>query len=162
MAYESPTFNSNDYLPWVGTPATPAGLGTSTASGSNSFAGTVGAGSANGVFVLPVFFNPVNVQKIRVHILTAPATNVTGLTLAFLNGTATMGSALIGTNTAGQTVDATMASVTVDSHGVTTSPNWITTAGVQPTVVTTGTGTASAQALGTYAVSIQMRDLFTT
>jgi hypothetical protein len=160
MAYSDPTFNSNDYQTFVGTPATPAGLGTTTASGSNSFSG--GSQTGNGIWVLPKFFNPTNITNIRVQILTAPAANVTGLTLAFLNGTATIGSALVGTNTAGQTVDATMASTTVDSHGVTTSPAWITTAGVQPTMVTIGTGTASAQAFGTYAVQIQTKDLFTT
>src|SRR5579885_1305062 len=104
MAYPDPQFNSPAQEGLVGTPNNCVLLGTTTASGANTFTGTAGSAAGNGVFRFQKWVNPTKVNNIRVYIGTAPASNVTNLTLNFLNGTATVGSAVIGTNTAGQVV----------------------------------------------------------
>lgn len=161
MAYSDPQFNvvAEEYL--VGTPNNAISLGTTTASGANTFTGTAGSAAGNGVWLLPQFKNDTIVKNIRTRIGTAPAANVTSLTLTWLNGTNTIGQTVIGTNTAGVNVDATMTALTTDSHGVATGGARVT-AGSEPTVTVTATGTASGQALGTYAVDFVIGGLFTT
>ena len=161
MAYPDPTFQTvfEEYV--VGNPQSPVSLGTTTASGSNTFTGTAGSAAGNGVWLLPKFKNDTFITNIRTRIGTAPAANVTLLTLTWLNGTSTIGQTVISTNTAGVNVDATMTALTTDSHGVTTGGVNVT-AGTEPTLVVTAVGTASGQALGTYAAEFVMRGLFTT
>jgi hypothetical protein len=161
MAYPDPQFNviAEEYL--VGTPNNPITLGTTTASGANTFTGTAGSAAGNGVWLLPQFKQDTIVKNIRVRVGTAPAANVTSLTITWLNGTNTIGQTVIGTNTAGSEVDATMTALSTDSHGVATGGARLT-AGTEPTVTVTATGTASGQALGTYSVDWVFGGLFTT
>lgn len=161
MAYVDPTFNTviEEYV--VGTPNNPVTLGTTTASGANTFTGTAGSAAGNGVWVLPKFKQDTLISNIRVRITTAPASNVTGTAVTFLNGTNTIGVATIGTNTAGVNVDAVMTALSTDSHGVTTG-GVNCPAGTEPTVTVTATATASGQAIGTYALDFITRGLFTT
>lgn len=161
MAYTDPTFNTSFEEYTVGTPQSPVSLGTTTASGANTFTGTAGSAAGNGVWLLPKFKQDTFIKNIRTRIGTAPAANVTVLTLTFLNGTNTIGQTVIGTNTAGVNVDATMTALSTDSHGVTTG-GANCTAGTEPTITVTATGTASGQALGTYAVEFVQQGLFTT
>jgi hypothetical protein len=161
MAYPDPQFNAPAQESVVGTPNNPVSAGTTTASGTNSFAVAAGTGG-NGAFVFPKWVNPTKVNSIRVYVGTAPASNVTGLLFTFLNGTNTVGSALIGTNAANTTVDATLASNTFGSTGALTSPTIFTTTNGQMGIVITGTGTASAQALGSYAIDLVLQNWFTT
>lgn len=161
MAYSDPQFNVvvEEYV--VGTPQSPVSLGTTTASGSNTFTGTAGSAAANGVWLLPQFKQDTIIKNIRTRIGTAPASNVTALTITWLNGTSTIGQTVIGTNTAGVNVDATMTALSTDSHGVVTGGARVT-AGTEPTVVVTAVGTATSQALGTYSVDFVLGGLFTT
>lgn len=161
MAYVDPTFQTviEEYV--VGTPQSPVSLGTTTASGANTFTGTAGSAAGNGVWLFPQFKNDTLIKNIRVRIGTAPAANVTSTTITFLNGTNTIGQAVIGTNTAGANVDATMTALSTDSHGVATGGARVT-AGTEPTITVTATGTASGQALGTYACEFILSGLFTT
>lgn len=77
---------------------------------------------------------------VRVRVVTAPVS--ANVTLNFLNGTNTFASAAIGTNTAGQTVEATMTP---------TNANFADSG--EPTLNVVGTGTASAaQVYGVYKV----------
>src|SRR5574337_743545 len=108
MAYVDPTFHTTIEEYVVGSPQSPVALGTTTASGANTFTGTAGSAAGNGVWLLPKFKNDTLIQNIRVRIGTAPATNLTGVAITFLNGTNTIGVATIGTNTAGANVDAVM------------------------------------------------------
>ena len=161
MAYTDPTFNTSIEEYMVGNPQSPVSLGTTTASGANTFTGTAGSAAGNGVWLLPKFKNDTLINNIRTRIGTAPAANVTALTLTFLNGTNTIGQTVIGTNTAGVNVDATMTALSTDSHGALTGGARVT-AGTEPTITVTATGTASAQALGTYSLEFIMQGLFTT
>lgn len=117
--------------------------GTSTATAS----GHVVTNTA--VMRLPKFIKRSQVNAIRVAIDTACGAGTTGPTLVFLNGTATLGSVAIGTNTAGVSVDATL-----------TAANQIVAAAVQPTVSFVGTATASAStASGSYSVYWEVEPL---
>lgn len=161
MAYTDPTFNTTIEEYVVGNPNNPITLGTTTASGANTFTGTAGSAAGNGVWLLPKFKQDTLINNIRVRIGTAPAANVTVLTLTFLNGTNTIGQAVVGTNTAGVNVDATMTALSTASNGALTGGARCT-AGTEPTMVVTATGTASGQALGSYALDFITQGLFTT
>ena len=113
--------------------------GTITASGSNAVATA---------FTLPTFNRRTAVNKVKAVIKTAPATNLTVVTLNFLNGTSTFAVATIGTNAAGSVVE------------VTPTANNTFTASGQPTVTVIGTGTASAQSYGAYEVFFESQELY--
>jgi hypothetical protein len=136
--------------------------GTSTASST--------ANSNASTFTLPKLPMKVAIKRIRVRVVTAPASNLTGCKLAFVNGTDTFAIATIATATAGQFVDAT--AVTYGGGAVlyegTATFTEITglarakelgvnalaevAADVQPTVNVLSTATASGMAQGVYDI----------
>ena len=158
MAYPDPQYNAPAQESVVGTPNNPVSLGTSTAT-ANTFTGVAGV-SANGSFVFPKWVYPTKINSIRVYVGTAPG--ATGLNISFLNGTNTIGSAFINTNTANTTVDVTMSSNTYGSNGALTNPSIFTTTNGQMTTVVTATSTGSGQALGSYAIDLVLQNWFTT
>lgn len=162
MAYVDAQFNAPFQDSVVGSPNNFISLGTTTASGTNTFAGTAGSAAGNGVLVLPKFVNTTKINNIRVRVGTAPASNVTSLTLTFLNGTSTIGQVVVGTHTAGDSVDATMTALSTDSHGVVTGGALFSAANTEPTITVTAIGTASAQAMGSYSIDFVQQGLFTT
>ncbi len=161
MAYVDPNFNSTFILPLVGDCNDPLTLGTvSTASGGTATYSGNGTSSINGAFMFPKFASATKIVGIRVFVKTAPGTGVTNMVWAFLNGTSTAATITIGTHTAGEFVDAVMATPTIGSTGVTTSPAWLAADG-QLTMRETDTNTATASTLGAYAVYAECRNLFT-
>lgn len=153
MAYVDPVNNVPYQDGVVGSPNNYISLGTSTASGNNTFTGTAGSAAGNGTFNLPKAISATLLSAIRVRIGTAPATNLTSLTLTFKNGTNTIGQVTVGTHTAGESVDAVMTALSTDSHGVVTGGQHLA-AGDEPIIVVTASATASAMALGSYAIDV--------
>lgn len=159
MAYVDPNFQVATQEGIIGGVNNFFTLGTTTASGTNTFAVAAGS-SGNGGFLFPKWIQPTQVKNLRVYIGTAPASNVTAATMTFLNGTNTVGQAVIGTNTAGVAVDATMTALSTDSHGVVTGGPLFTGSNGQMSVTVTAVGTASGQALGSYAIDALLQNYF--
>ncbi len=120
------------------------------------FGGTTGTSTASGVNALvgalTVPFKPIRAMKVsnvRVRVGTAPAANLTVVTLSLLNGTATFASAVVGTHTAGEFVDATI-----------TAANANLAADVQPTLNLAGTATASGMASGVYDIFAELTESY--
>ena len=114
--------------------------------------GTATAASAVGcdldlsaVAILPKFIRRVEVKAIRVRCTVIPDAGSTAVKLHFLNGTSTFGVVTLTTATAGQWIDGTV-----------TASNAIIAANDQPTCKTTGTATASADAMGTYEITFEL------
>lgn len=157
--YSEATFNMSVQDRWVGSPALGVSLGTVTASATQTYTGTAGT-NANGVFRFPVFKNPVKIENIRVYCTGAAGAGVTAIGLVFLNGTSTIGSA---TAPAVSTfTDVTLTALTTDSHGVATGPTYFSSTNGEILMLNTAIGTASASALGSYAIDVTWRNLFTT
>jgi hypothetical protein len=145
-----------------GGPAIGVGLGTVTASATQTYTGTVGS-QVNGTFRLPVFKTPTIIKGIRVYCTAAAGSGVTGISLAFMNGTGIVGSCVapvVGTFT-----DVIITSATLSSNGAVnsgSSPSYFTTTNNEMTMLTTATGTASGSSLGSYSVDLIWNNLFTT
>jgi len=162
MAYVDPTYNSNDTVNLVATVSAPLALGTvSTAGGGTDTYTGVGTASINGAYAFQKFFKPTVISNIKVFIGTAPGGGVTNETFIFLNGTSTVGTVVIGTHTAGEFLDVTMATVTVGSTGLGTNGAAFTSSNGQLTMKVTNTNTATASTLGSYAIYAELHDLFT-
>ena len=149
MAYTDVINNSRFQIPLI--PAL-VGVGTST-----------GAGTATNTLVAAInpiqrrFIRPVQVNAIKVYVGTAPVAGATGVTMAFMNGTSTFATAVVGTNTATSWVDATVTSslsklFTVGTDGTATNVN--------PTINMIGTATASGLAFGTYLIDVEVSEPF--
>jgi len=117
--------------------------GTSTASGNN----VISTGPTNQA--LPNFFRRTAVQSVRVYVITAPQTNVSGLVLNFLNGTNTFASVTVGSSTVGSVLTGTMS----------TAYNTFTS-GSGPTLQVTASATAASMTLGVYDVDFDEQTLF--
>lgn len=136
MAYVDPQFNvSVEKLVAFGA------TGTSTASATDN--------ALASVFRLPKFKRAQKVIGIRVPVATAPASNLTGLSLVFLNGTSTFGVVAVTTNTAGAVLDATM-----------TTANAVFATDAQPSVKALATATASGQSIGTFDIWFEVQPKF--
>lgn len=160
MAYVDPNLQVTFQISEVGEPALGVSLGTVTASATQTYTGTAGS-QANGTFRFPVFKQPVVVTGLRVYCTGAAGSGVTGINLNFLNGTQTVGSCTA--PALGTYVDATLGTVTLDSHGVivtASSPTYFTTTNNEITMLNSAIGTASGSALGSYAVDMIYRNLF--
>jgi len=162
MAYNDATFNTTFQETVIGGgPALGVSLGSVTASATQTYTGTAGS-QVNGTFRLPVFKNPINILGIRVYTTTAPASGVTGVTFNFLNGTATVGTAVAST-TVGYVDAALTGSVTLASNGSQSGAVLFTnTTSNEMTMITSATGTASGSNLGSYSIDLIFRNLFTT
>lgn len=158
MAYTDAQYNQNNSRYVVGTPNTPINLGTATASGTNSLAANTNT-ATNGTYLFPAFKQPTRLSGIRVFAGTIPA-NFGSLKQIFLSGTNTLGTATVGSMTAGQELDVVLASDTFGSTGALTSPTIFAAAG-QVSMVVDGTSTASGQSLGSYAIEFESHDWFT-
>ncbi len=159
MAYVDAQYQVAPQVEVVGEPSAGVSLGTVTASATQTYTGTAGS-QANGTFRFPVFVNPTKVTAIRVYCTGAAGTGVTGIILGFLNGTS-----VIGTTTApaaGTFADVTINALTLDSHGVESGAALFTSSNGEILMLNTATGTASASALGSYAIDLKFRNLFTT
>lgn len=141
-----------------GGPAIGVSLGTSTATASttSTFTGTAGT-QVNGTFRLPVFKAPINIKGIRVYTVTASGSGVSGLTFAFLNGTATVGTAAAAA--AGTYVDVSLTAMSTDSHGVITGPSFFTSSNNEMTMVNVAVTTGSGSSLGSFSVDLIWQNL---
>ena len=160
MAYTDAQYNDKISKYVVGSPHVPVNLGTATASGTNSLAGNT-ATVTNGTYLLPKFKQPTKLDGIRVFAGTIPA-NFTSLTFIFKNGTSTVASKQVGTMTAGDVLDFTLSSDTFASNGAVTGAHLFTSANGQLNLVVDGTSTASGQSLGSYAIELELHNLFVT
>lgn len=120
-------------------------LGTATASGDDDF----DLSGADSLVKCPKFWRRSVVNKARMIVTTIPSDAAVALQAHFLNGTDTFGVVTLTTATLGQVFD-----VTLD-----TAYNTFT-ASAQPTIKTTGTSTASADAAGSYNVFFEVQELF--
>lgn len=119
---------------------------------SGSF-GTATAASATGinlssVIYLPQFLQKTNVTKVQLVCTTAIANGSTAVKAHFMNGTATMGTAVLTTATAGQVIITSI------------STNNTFTASSGMTINLTGTATASGAANGSYIVAVEAQELY--
>ncbi len=161
MAYIDSNFLVSNQECVAGTPAAGVGLGTVTASATQTYTGTAGS-QVNGTLRFPVFKNPVKIENIRVYCTGAAGGGVSGLFVGFYNGA--NGAIANGTlPAAGTWADFTPAAAVLDSHGVivtSSSPAYFTTTNGEVTMLTIAIGTASASSLGSYAVDFTVRNLF--
>jgi len=116
--------------------------------------GTATASSATGanitpVLYLPKFFRRTKVGGVRMTVTTIPDAGSTALVASFLNGTSTFATVTLTTATLNQVLD-----------GAVTVANATFAADVQPSVVVTGTATASADAQGSYHIDFELQELF--
>ena len=98
---------------------------------------------------LPQFFRRCKVNKVEMVVTTIPDAGSTALKASFLNGTDTFATVTLTTATAGKVL-----------HGSVTAANSTFTASAAPTVVVTGTSTASADAQGSYDIYFEVQELF--
>lgn len=172
MAYIDPTFSVNQEETLIaGSLIAPGGagtagglsLGTSTASSTTgaNFTGTLGK-TVNGAFQFPIFKQPIAVVGIRVYTVVVPGSGVSGLAIQFMQGTSTMGAAVL-SSTVGF-ADAVMVNPTYKSNGVVNvAPSYFTgTNSNEWSMNLTGTATGSGSGLGSYAMDLTYRNLFTT
>jgi len=160
MAYVDSQWNTTVQVPAVGFPTQGVSLGTITTNGTATYTGTLGT-NVNGTFRFPVWKDAKNILGIRVYTTVAPGAGVTALVATFLNGTGTVGTATLST-TVGY-VDAALTTLTLSSNGVpSTDPTYFTsTTSNEMTMNLVGVGTASGSALGSYAIDVIWRNLFT-
>jgi len=116
--------------------------------------GTATAASATGcdltgVGALPKFTKRIKVDKVRFKCTVIPDAGSTAVKANLLNGTNTFAVVTLTTATAGQWLD-----------GVVAAANATINADVVPTINTTGTATASADAMGTYEIYFEYKFAF--
>jgi hypothetical protein len=158
MAYSDAVFNVSERVSAAGSPASGVSLGTSTASGVNTFSPAAGT-ALNGSLVLPKFTRPVRIDAVRVYC--TAASTPTAVTMALLNGTSTLATVSNVGAAANATVDGSLTADTVGTKGDLTGPRYFTTAGGQPILKVLTTATASGDAQGSYAVDFMVTPLFT-
>jgi hypothetical protein len=130
MGYSNPEYQARYEVPL----ALNTSLGTFTASGSNALTSVLGG-------ALPKFIRRTRLNKLRFVCRTIPNASATGLTAIVLNGTTTVGTAVLTTATANQNIDLTITGTTgVNVYSRDTAP----------TINIVGTATASGGALGAY------------
>ena len=137
MAYSDQKFYAN--FPVV--LAYAASFGTATASATDGH-------NLSSVVYLPQFLNKTKVNKVQLVCTTIPDAGSTAVKAHFMNGTTTMGTAVLTTATAG----------TVFKTTVTTNNTF--TASSAMTINLTGTATASGDANGSYIVMVDCQELF--
>jgi len=120
--------------------------------GSASF-GTATASSTAGhdlsaVIYLPQFLQKTKVNKVQLVCTVIPDSGSTAVRAHFMNGTTTMGTAVLTTATAGQVLITAISS------------NNTFTASSGMTINLTGTATASGDANGSYIVAVEAQELF--
>lgn len=160
MGYSEPTFNVTLHADITGDPASGVGLGTVTASATQTYTGTLGS-QVNGTFRMPVFKTPTAIQNLRVYCTGAAGAGVTGINFNFLNGTSTVGSSTA--PAVGTWADVALGATVLDSHGVVitaSSPTYFTGSNGEMTMLNSAIGTASGSSLGSYAVELTWRNLF--
>ena len=119
-----------------------ASFGTATASATD------GANTTPAVY-FPQFDRRTAINALKMVVTTIPDSGSTALKASFKNGTNTFATVTLTTATAGQVLDGT----------INTSYNTFT-ADSAPTVVVTGTATASADAQGAYSIDFEQQELF--
>lgn len=117
--------------------------------------GTATASSATGhnlsdvAASLPKFQKRTDVLGVRLRVTVIPNAASTNLVAQFMNGTNTLGTAVLTTATADQFVDFT----------ITNAANGTFADDAQPTINLTGTATASAAANGSYDIWMEVKEL---
>lgn len=116
--------------------------------------GTATASSATGADTTPTLYLPTFPRRTRINavkmtVTTIPDAGSTALVASFKNGTSTFATVTLTTATAGQVLT-----------GSVTAANAIIAAAGQPTLVVTGTATASADAQGSYTIDWEQQELF--
>jgi len=160
MAYSDANFNYTVQDTVIGGgPSLGVGLGTVTASATQTYTGLAGS-QVNGTFRLPIFTAPVNIQGIRVYCTAPAAAGVSGVKMSFMNGTNTIGS-IANVGTALGSYDVPIAPLVVAPNGAQSGPAYFTsTSSNEILMLTTATGTASGLSLGSYSVDLIWRNLF--
>ena len=118
-----------------------ASWGTATAASSTGHDLTIAA-------YIPQFTQKTKVNKVQLVCTVIPDAGSTAVKAHFLNGTTTMGTAVLTTATAGQ----------VFITSVTTNNTF--TASSAMSIKLTGTATASADANGSYILAVEAQELF--
>lgn len=98
----------------------------------------------------PTYVRRTEVTGGKFFCTTTPNAAATALVAHVMNGTNTVGTCVLTTATASQSLDVT----------ITTQSNAIFAAGVGPTFKITGTATASTDALGAYDISLEEGERF--
>jgi hypothetical protein len=137
MGYSDPKFYSRKQT-LMG-----AALSLSTATASGAIANS-------DVAALPKFIRRSQVNNFELVVRTIPNAASTALKVSILNGTNTIGTAILTTATLGQTV----------SGVVTSTTNNIFAAGTSATANLAGTATASAAANGAYDFIFEVQELY--
>jgi hypothetical protein len=138
MSYSDPQYAARPFARVVQA----VDFGTSTASSAT------GANTTPTVY-LPKFFRRTQVNNVRMTVTTIPDAGSTALVASFKNGTSTFATVTLTTATLNEVLDGTL-----------TAANAIFAADGQPTVVVTGTATASGDAQGAYHVDFELQELF--
>ena len=161
MAYTDANFNATIQDTVIGGgPSLGVGLGTVTASATQTYTGVAGS-QVNGTFRLPIFTAPVNIQGIRVYCTAPAAAGVSGVKMSFMNGTQVIGS-VQNVGLALGSFDVPIAAPVVAPNGAQSGPTFFTsTSSNEILMLTTATGTASGLSLGSYSVDLVWRNLFT-
>jgi hypothetical protein len=119
----------------------------------NPVTGTATASATNGTNVTVQLYSPtrkLDVNKLRLVVAVVPKTGAMALIVNIMNGTNTVGSATMGTNTtAGSFIDATLV-----------TSNTRVNADSVLTAVVTGSATASADTIGTMLVELDHTPVF--
>lgn len=126
----------------------PAGFALSFGTATNA---TSVAAATTGV--LTKFKRKISISAIRLRCTTIPNASATVLKASFLNGTSTFGTAVLTTATAttgGQWLDGV----------ITSAANAVLAADTQPTITSSGTFTASGDAIGSYDVYFEVTEQF--
>lgn len=137
--YADSQFNTRDLVPCASTfTASLTGTGTAVTSG-----GVLTAG------FFPVFIRRTAIRNVQIQILTAPVGGVTAGLITFYNGTNAIGTATVGTLTAGQSIALAVSganSTFTDASG--------------PTGTFTGTVTSAGTGAGGYAIWFDSQELY--
>ena len=126
--------------------------------GAFDFGTSTGVGTASNTIaqtasqMLPAFARRTKIGNIQLVCEVAPNASATVLTLSFLNGTNTFGTAVLTTATASQVI----------SGVITSAANAVFSANGEPTMGLIGTFTASGGTAGKYVISFEQQEQFIT
>lgn len=137
MSYTDPMFHARPQVLVADTRS----FGTATASGAAGY-------TLSDVVELPRFLRRTRLNAVRLKVRVIPNAAATGLIASLLNGTTTVGTAVLTTAALGATIDFTL-----------TSSLSTFTASTEPTISLVGTSTASGGAAGSYDIFYEQQEL---
>lgn len=137
MSYSEQKYQGRDF----NLKAAAASFGTATNA-------TVATTSVTGK--IPAYLRRTQISGGKLFVTTIPNAAATALTAHLMNGTNTIGTCVLTTATASQTL----------SFTITTASNGYVASGSAPTIKVTGTATASGDALGAYDIWLEEGERF--